>query len=77
MSAVELCQSCLGPCVCRDDLIKAAIGLQVSSEALSNSILSGPDEVTELCLARFRAAKAMLCGALAAYRDHLTEPQSA
>jgi hypothetical protein len=55
------------------DLNAAAAGLAEASRLLSQSVMSGPDDLIELHFAFVRATRAKLCGAMAAWKDHLDE----
>ncbi len=64
---------CDSSCNCKSELELAAMALEEASKLLTASIVAGPDDLVDSCYAFFRLSRAKFCGALAAYKDHLTE----
>lgn len=68
---------CSSTCECRIDLDAAIAALEASTRILKDSMMLDSLDLIETCYARVRGAKAKTAGALAAYRDHFTEPETA
>jgi hypothetical protein len=68
-----MAHECSPACECRMDLDAATAALEISSRLLSAFVLTESTDLIEKYYGAVRASEVKLRGAMAAYRDHLTE----